>query len=362
MTGTTAPPEVVDLDVTFRAIDGGADIADRVPEIFAAAWPAYRSWFLREGEQARDSYAAGAYQLRRHMPELVGTYDRLVAAVGGGDLEARFLSHWSPPPLFTACSLAAWNRQEHLLVRNYDYPPLLCDTTVLASQWNGTRVVAMSDCVWGAVDGINQHGLAVAIAFGGRKVVGEGFGIGLVVRYLLEVAHDVPEALEVLRRVPVQLAYNIALVDRTGFGAVARVSPDRPTEVIDALTAGNRQGATEWAEHAAFCATEQRESVLSSVVNDPTTTAQGLVAQFLRAPVYRDPSTTTWGTVYTAAYDCDHRTLDLLWPDDAWHLSLDAFVEGSRTRRTSVAVPPPAYAPPPESADLVPTHPGVLIA
>ncbi len=362
MTGTTAPPEVVDLDVTFRAIDSGLTVANRVPEIFSAAWPAYRAWFLREGEEARESYAVGAYQLRRHMPELVGTYDRIVSAVGGGDLEARFLSHWSPPPLVAACSLAAWNRAENLLVRNYDYPPLLCDTTVLASQWNGTRVVAMSDCVWGAIDGLNEHGLAVAIAFGGRKVVGEGFGIGLVIRYLLEFARDVPEALDVLRRVPIQLSYNIALVDRSGFGAIAQVSPDRPLVVADGLTAANRQGATEWPEHAIFCATEEREAALAATVANPATTAGELVGHFLQAPIYRDPAATTWGTVYTAAYDCDHRTMDLLWPDDSWRISLDAFVEDTRTRPMRVAVPAPEYAPPPDPTELIRVHHGALIA
>jgi predicted choloylglycine hydrolase len=362
MTGTSVPPQVVDLDVTFAAIDSGLSVTHRAPEIFAAAWPAYRTWFLQEGEAARDSYAVGAYQLRRHMPELVGTYDRLVSAVGGGDLEARFLSHWSPPPLVAACSLAAWNRRENLLVRNYDYPPLLCDTTVLASQWNGTRVLAMSDCVWGAIDGINEHGLAVAIAFGGRKVVGEGFGIGLVIRYLLEFARDVPEALEILRRVPIQLAYNVALVDRSGFGAIAQVSPDRPLVVIDGLTAANRQGATEWPEHATFCATEEREAAMAAAMADPTISASELVSRFLTAPIHRDSATTTWGTVYTAAYDCDHGVLDLIWPDDAWQLRLDGFVEGVRSRTMRVAVPAPEYAPPPDPAELISFQHGLMIA
>jgi predicted choloylglycine hydrolase len=128
------------------------------------------------------------------MPELLETFDDLCAAVGGGDVEARFLSHWCPPPVATACSLATWTRDAHLLVRSYDYPPLLCDTTVLASSWTGTQVLAMVDCLWGAVDGINAHGLAVALAFGGREAVGPGFGIGLVVRYVLEVARDVADA------------------------------------------------------------------------------------------------------------------------------------------------------------------------
>lgn len=362
MTRPSAQPEVVDLDITFRAIDAGTSVQGPVAELFAAAWPAYRSWYLRDGERARPTYAVAAEHLRRHMPELVGTYERLVDAVGGGDLEARFLSHWSPPPMLTACSLAAWNRDAHLLVRSYDYPPLLCDTTVLASQWNGTRVVAMSDCVWGAVDGVNEHGLSVAIAFGGRPVVGAGFGIGLVVRYLLETAADVPQALATLARLPVQLAYNVALVDSSGGAAIAMIAPDRPLALAPGLTAGNRQGATEWPEHAAFCATLDREAALAQAMADPATTAASLVAAFTRPPLHRDPAATLWGTVYAAAYDCDARTLDLLWPDDTWRLSLDGFVEGARTRRTRVAVPPPEYAPAPEAADLVPSRHGLLIA
>jgi predicted choloylglycine hydrolase len=355
-------PDVVELDVVFRALDAGPTVSHRLPAVFDAAWPAYRAWFLREGEEARASYATGAARLREHMPELARPYEELVAAVGGGDLEARFLSHWCPPPLFSACSLAAWSRDGHVLVRNYDYPPLLCDTTVLASQFTGPAVVAMSDCVWGALDGVNEHGLAVAIAFGGRTVVGEGFGIGLVVRYVLEVASSVPDALDVLRRLPVQLAYNVALQDRHGASAIAQVSPDRPLRVAPGTTAANRQGRTEWPAHAAFCATVEREAALQALVGDPTTSRLGLVSAFLAAPLYRDPATTTWGTVYTAAYDCDQLSVDVLWPDDGWHLALGSFTEGTRSRRTAVAVPPPAYVPAPRVAELVPDHPSLLIA
>jgi predicted choloylglycine hydrolase len=339
-TGATATGiEVVELDVTFRAVEGGESVAAALPALFSTAWPAYRSWFLQEGEAARPSYATSLAQLRRHMPELVNTYEQLVDAVGGGDLEARFLSHWCPPPLFATCSLAVWTSGEHVLVHNYDYSPLLCDTTVLASAWHGSPVVAMSDCGWAATDGINGHGLAVAIAFGGRPVVGEGFGIGLVVRYLLELATDVESALEILRRVPVRLAYNVALVDRAGNGVVAFVSPDRPL-VVDALaTAGNRQGATEWPEHSAFCATVEREEALALALADTEMTAGTLVDRFLVPPIYRDPASTLWGTVYTAAYDCDRGTVLLAWPGDSWMLSVDGFAEGLHTRRTLVAVP-----------------------
>ena len=38
-----------------------------------------------------------------HLPELLADYDGAVAAVGGGDLEARLLSQWCPPPAVAAC-------------------------------------------------------------------------------------------------------------------------------------------------------------------------------------------------------------------------------------------------------------------
>jgi predicted choloylglycine hydrolase len=293
------------------------------------------------------------------MPELVPAYDRLVEAVGGGDLEARFLSHWSPPPLFAACSLTAWTGDANLLVRNYDYPPLLCDTTVMSSSWHGTRVMAMTDCVWGALDGINEHGLSIAIAFGGRPAVGEGFGIGLVVRYVLEFARDVPEALDMLRRVPVQLSYNVALVDSTGHSAIAYIAPDRELAVSGGSIAANRQGVTEWPEHAAFCHTVEREDAMAAVAADPGTTSDTLVQEFLRAPIHRSTAQSTWGTVYTAAYNCNRRTLDLWWPDDRWSLSMDSFVEEARVRRSLVAIPPATYE---ASAIVAPKHPPLLIA
>lgn len=315
---------------TFQALDAGSYVGDLLPERFARNWPAYRAWFLRDGAAERPSYVESAGQLRWHMPELAATYDALVAAVGGGDLEARFLSHWCPPPTVTACSLAVWNRSQHLLVRNYDFPTELCDLTALSSQWNGTRVLAMSDCLWGAVDGINESGLAVAIAFGGRQIVGPGFGIGLVVRYILEVARTTADAIAILARMPVSMSYNVALLDRSGAAAIVAVAPDRPAAVTPTLTAGNRQGWTEWPEHATRCATVEREEALALSMSDPHTTGTSLIGQFLRAPLWRDPATTPWGTVYTAVYDCDDGTLDLLWPEDASHLSVYETLSAAR--------------------------------
>jgi len=352
-------PEVVELDTSFRSIDAGDRVDGRLVEYFAAAWPAYQRWYLSQGEAARPSYAQCLQAIETYMPELASTYDGLVEAVGGGDLEARFLAHWCPPPLFAACSMLTYTRERNILIRNYDYPPLLCDNTLLRSTWNGTPVMAMTDCLWGALDGMNAHGLSVAIAFGGRPVVGRGFGIGLVVRYLLEFASSVEQAVEMLRRIPIQLTYNLALVDAGGASAIVFIAPDRELVVTGLSTAGNRQGATEWPEHAAFCDTVTREAAMVDSFSNPALSVGDLVDHFLVPPIYRSTVSSTWGTVYTATYDCDYQAVELSWPDDRWTLDLNAFEESSRHRRSMVAVPPPVYEP---AADRVPDHRPVLIA
>src|SRR4051812_25800980 len=78
----------------------------RFQERFEATWPAYQHWYLRDGDAARPSYLACRHALELHMPELVPTWERLVDLAGGGDMAARMLSLWDPPPLVTGCSQA----------------------------------------------------------------------------------------------------------------------------------------------------------------------------------------------------------------------------------------------------------------
>ena len=108
-------------------------------------------------------------------------------------------------------------------------------------------------------------------------------------------------------------------------------------------TAANRQShgcvepVTEWPEHAWRSGTVEREVALAAVVSDPWATAYDLVGTFLTAPVQRDPLVHEWGTVWTSVYDCDAGTLDLLWPDESWRLSLWD-TTGSRVRRTPLTL------------------------
>src|SRR4029079_2394514 len=91
---------------------------------FDERWPAYRCWYLQDGEDARPDLSACRAALERHMPEFVASWERLVELAGGDDLAARCLSLWCPPAFITGCSQAAWTREgsDPVLVRNYDYP------------------------------------------------------------------------------------------------------------------------------------------------------------------------------------------------------------------------------------------------
>jgi predicted choloylglycine hydrolase len=329
------------VSVTFRSV-----VEERpgpgIRELFDASWPAYRRWFLRDGEEARPTYSECVRALRTFVPELVPAYERLVEACGGGDLEARFLSQWHPPSFFAACSMATVTTNgSPALVRNYDYVPALCETTLLTSSFSGRRTSVMTDCLWGALDGVNEDGLAVALSFGGRRAVGRGFAITLLLRYLLDHCRDVADALEAAHAVPVNLAYNVAMVDRSGAAALVHLAPDRePVVFHGASYAANRQGATEWHEHAVMSETVAREARLAGALADPELTREGLERVFLEEPVYRPLARHTWGTVYTASYDAAGAAVRLLWPDDAWEIELAAPTEGTRTRETVFTLPP----------------------
>jgi len=90
---------------------------------FEAMWPAYRDWYLKEGETARPDLATCRAMLKHWMPELVPTFERLVELTGSDPLAARFLSMYRPPGFVVGCSQAAFTGDGGpVLVRNYDYP------------------------------------------------------------------------------------------------------------------------------------------------------------------------------------------------------------------------------------------------
>src|SRR6476659_7407739 len=146
-------PDMRMLPFTFRALEE-LEFGPAWQAVFEEKWPHYKTWFLREGEAARPSYATSVRMLRAHMPELVPAYERVVELAGGGDLAARMLSLYKPPPYLAACSQGVWTRDgAPLLVRNYDYAPSRFEGVVWSTNLR-KRVIGMSDCLWGLLDGM----------------------------------------------------------------------------------------------------------------------------------------------------------------------------------------------------------------
>ena len=302
---------------------------------FEEMWPAYRCWYLKEGDAVRPDRATGRRMLAEHMPELVPVHERLVELAGDDDVAARCLSLWDPPAFIAGCSQGAWTRGAPLLVRNYDYPAARLEGIISLTAWTGRRVIGMSDCFWGLVDGMNEDGLAVSLTFGGRRASGEGFGIPIVVRYVLEVCETVDQARAVLERIPVHAPQNLTVLDRSGAYLTAYLGPDRRPEFNPQPATTNHQGRVEWPEYARAIRTVERERRVLELLEDPESTRERVIEAFLEPPLYSTGYASGFGTIFTAAYFPLERRVEYRWPGFVWHQSFDSFEEGTHTQSFS---------------------------
>jgi len=314
------------LPLVFRSVQE-AEPGSKWKRLFDGLWPAYQAWFFAEGEDARPTYLASRGALRATMPELAPTYEALCEIAGGGDRSARFLSLYCPPPYLSGCSQLVWHDSGPALIRNYDYAPWLCEGVLLLTRWNGRQVMAMSDCSWGALDGLNKDGLAVSLSFGGRRAIGAGFGVPLLLRYVLEFCSTVKEAAEALVRIPVHMAYNVTMVDRRGHFMTLYLSPDHAPEVRNVPFATNHQRRVEMAQHAAFTRSVERQHYLTMRLGWDTRTMEEVADDFLQPPLYATNYSKGFGTIYTSIYRPAEGAMELRWPRFSWRQSFDDFRE-----------------------------------
>lgn len=322
------------MDVLWRAISED-DPGPKWAGLFAEYWPGYQCWWAREGDNARPKYLECRRALERHMPEMVPLYDRLCELVGGGDQQARFLSFYSPPAYLSGCSQAIWPGAQPVMVRNYDYSPRAFDSLILRTKWQGRAVMGTSDGLWGLVDGCNDAGLAISLTFGGRREVGDGFGVPLILRYVLQVCKTAEEAGEVLARVPTHMSYNVTVLDAKRRYLTAMMAPDRPAVITRAAVATNHQESVEWVSHARFTATVERERYLLQRLTLHRETEEKFISAFLKPPLYSTAYSAGFGTLYTAVYRPRKREMEVRWPGANWRFSLKDFQESRRV----IAVP-----------------------
>lgn len=274
----------------------------------------YRQWFLKEGELNRPTFLQCQRMLKRYMPELVPMWEHLVGLAGGDDLDARLLSLYCPTPYVSGCSQAVWVRYAPILVRNYDYDPALCEGRILKSNWHGTKVIASTDCLWGVLDGMNEHGLIVSLSFGGKNEVGKGFGIPLILRYILEFCKTTQEATEVLCRIPTHMAYNVTFLDAAHHVNTIEVSPSSPPEITHRPFAVNHQGDFLLTNYAIFSKSHERKQAIVDKLFDASITLESFINAFEYAPLWAADHDGAFGTLYTSIYNPALKSVEFRWP------------------------------------------------
>lgn len=124
--------------------------------------------------------------------------------------------------------------------RNNDLPPYLRNgsKSEIYTPENGNRFNITTSSFINGEEGLNEHGLAVAMTFvmTDLKKIRAGFNSCFIVRYLLEKADSTYQAISLLMDLPIASNCNILLADKTGKMAVVECTPSvkkiREAEII----------------------------------------------------------------------------------------------------------------------------------
>lgn len=305
------------MHLTFKSLTEERP-ADALRQAFAHGWPGWSAWMRKRRTVTTKDVRDARLALRQHMPEFETLWDRWQEVCGDAPETAVFLSFWSPPRYLVQCSQAVMaDDQGPLLIRNYDLDPKVNEATLLSSNWRGRRVAGMVEGIVGLADGMNDAGLAASLTFGGRTVSSNGFGIPLIIRYVLELCTDVQQAVEALRTVPSHMSYNVTVADTAGGWATVMLAPDRPAIVTDDRFTTNHQLGVEWPRHGRFSNTLERAKHLASMFESTHLSTDLLINEFLRAPLASTGYEKGFGTIYTAVYRPLARRMSLHWMDGA---------------------------------------------
>lgn len=134
------------------------------------------------------------------------------------------------PAEIRGCTAFAYSKDNRVIYgRNNDLPPYLKDgsKSELYSPSNGNRFNITTSSFINGEEGLNEHGLAVAMTFvmTSLEQIQAGFNSCFIVRYLLEKANSAENAVFLLRKLPIASNCNILVADRNGDMFVAECTP-----------------------------------------------------------------------------------------------------------------------------------------
>lgn len=149
---------------------------------------------------------------------------------------------------------------------------------------------------------MNDAGLAVSLAFGGRPGAGAGFGIPLVLRYCWRSPRRSPTPMRCWPAFrSVWPTTSPCLTGGVTWRRCTSLRGFKP-EVAHLPVATNHRGTVpDWPEHArTFHSVQRQRFLLDLLARRPG--VDGLVAAFLRPPLHSERYAEAFGTMYTAVY------------------------------------------------------------
>ncbi|SDX05367.1 C45 family autoproteolytic acyltransferase/hydolase [Paenibacillus sp. CF384] len=248
--------------------------------------------------------------LAQYMPELLPDYKALLSVFPNRPGQAQMLALYNLPPFFSGCSNSISLRLDHpTLIRNYDFGINEFSGVIRHEPLpEGGWIIGSAEYGWGYLDGLNHHGLAAAITFGGSFTVGDGFSIPLIVRYVLATAATVSEAVKRLRSIPHRLAQNISLLDLEGDYAVVYASPEGVTVEHGLICCTNHQQERPESGQGENCTLERFDHLFQMAGNISA-------ADFLQEPLYNRQYSDSFGTLYTVEIDPLSKSVHYHWPE-----------------------------------------------
>lgn len=247
--------------------------------------------------------------MNQYMPELLPDYDAILSAIPEQPDRAQLVAQYNLQPFFSGCSNSISTRLGYpTLIRNYDFP--IHDFSGVFRYEplsEGGWIIGSAESGWGYLDGMNHHGLAVAITFGGKYTVSDGFSIPIIVRYLLTTSRSVPEAVERLRALPHRLAQNLLLLDREGRYSVVYTSSEGVS-----------------VDEGLICTTNHQRVVKDLLVEHDTITRYNHLfrkagnlssSDFFEHPLYCSNFSDGYGTLYTVELNPHTLEAHYHWPE-----------------------------------------------
>ena len=139
------------------------------------------------------------------------------------------LSMWGLPAFAVGCSQVLIPSEKPTLIRNYDYDQALFEGVIASTNYSGRPPGTGDQRHALGSAGRDERGRAGDLA-DLRRTTGRwpgGFGIPIVMRYVLETCATIEQGVSALRRIPVAQSYNVALVDTNGSHATVFVGPEQ---------------------------------------------------------------------------------------------------------------------------------------